>query len=215
MIALGPPKFIPSGAGFKAPYSLNFAADLSYLVSLSGEIQGSGIQVKTLEIDNTANGSDCRINLRGRDVFVPPYSLVRVNCGESPDAIIVGGSASAKVTANLLTYFLPEETRIKKVQNVGGFPPIGASQNLVSISSNNNPIKVFSIGDPVTNFVDLTNSASSAANLAWGFDSNCSMGTLAPGSSYRISMTCETNELWVKFTGGSGSGGGTYTAIGG
>jgi hypothetical protein len=214
MVALGPPKFIPSGSGFKASYSLNFAADLSYLVSLSGDVQGSGIQVKTLEIDNTANGSECRINLRGRDVFVPPYSLARVNCGESPDAIIVGGSASAKVTANLLTYFLAEETRIKKVQNVGGFPPIGIAQNQITISTNN-PIKVFSIGDPVSNYVDLTNSASSAANLGWGFDSTCSMGTLAPGSSYRISMTCETSELWVKFTGGAGGGGGTYTAIGG
>jgi hypothetical protein len=210
MIAESPPLFTPSGKGFKAHYALSFSSDLVHLVYLRGDIQGAGVEAKTLLVDNTANSSVCTLNLRGRNVMIAPYSQQYVDCSGAPDIVVTGGSATATVSLDVLTYAVTEQTIVKKTLNVGGLPPIGIAK-LNQLIPTNVPTKVLSIGDPVTSFVDLS-STGTCPNLYWGFNSNCSSGVIAINNSYHISMSCDSQELWVK---PAGDGQGAYSLIGG
>jgi hypothetical protein len=209
MIAESPLLFTPSGKGFKAHYALSFSSDLVHLIPLFGDVQGVGIEAKTLLVDNTANSSACSLNLRGRVVMVAPYTQQYIGCSGAPDAVITGGSATASVSVDVLTYSLPEQTLVKKTLNVGGLPPIAVSINdTVSATAK----KVLSIGSPITNFADLFN-ADATYGLLWGFDSSCSNGMVNANSSYHISMSCDSQELWLK--AGNGANFINYKILGG
>jgi hypothetical protein len=210
MIAESPLLFTPSGKGFKAHYALSFASDLMHLIHLLGDVQGNVVEAKTLMVDNTANSSACSLNLRGRSVLVAPYTLQYVDCSGAPDVVVTGGSASAQIALDILTYTVAEQAIIKKSLNVGGLPPVSVSQ--LNGTFSNTPLKVLSIGSPVTSFVDLTNSSSNSYPMNWGFDSSCSTGQIAIGATYHISMSCDSQELWICNTQ---AGSAHYSLIGG
>jgi hypothetical protein len=201
MIAESPLIFTPSGKGFKAHYALNFSSDLVHLIPLFGDVQGAGIEAKTLLVDNTANPNACSLNLRGRVVMVAPYTQQYIDCSGALDVVITGGSATASVSLDVLTYTMPEQTLVKKTLNVGGLPPISVSINDIVYATAK---KALSIGSPITSFVDLFN-ADATNGLLWGFDSSCSNGTVNANSSYHISMSCDSQELWLKTAGGAPS----------
>jgi hypothetical protein len=199
MIAESPLLFTPSGKGFKAHYALSFSSDLVHLIPLFGDVQGAGIEAKTLLVDNTANSNACSLNLRGRVVIIVPYAQQYVDCSGAPDVVIIGGSPAANVSLDVLTYTMPEQTLVKKTLNVGGLPPISVSINDVVYATAKNAL---SIGSPITSFVDLFNT-DATHGLSWGFDSSCSNGTINANSSYHISMSCDSQELWLKAASGA------------
>jgi hypothetical protein len=210
MISEAPPIFVPSGPGFKASYSLTFSSDFDHCIHLFGSLQGDAVSAKTLAVDNGSNSAGCTVTLRGKSIPIPAYSVAYVDCEGELDAVISSNSATSKISVDVLTYSKPEQIITKKTLNVGGLPPVAISKSGTATST---PTKVLSIGEPVTAFVDLITGTGSSANAAvgWGFSSSNMLGTVQQNSSYRISMNCETNELWL--TGSSGTC--PYQIIGG
>jgi hypothetical protein len=215
MISEAPPIFVPSGPGFKASYSLTFSSDTDHCIHLFGSLQGDAVSAKTLKVDNGGNSAGCVVTLRGKTVPVPAYAVAYVNCEEALDAVISSNSSTAKIGVDVLTYSMPEQIIVKKTLNVGGLPPVAISK---SGSLNSTPAKILSIGDPITAFVDLfcPQSSTTSGGVKWGFTSSNFIGSVAYNTTYRISMSCETSELWlVAYDGSTSSPSSTYQIIGG
>jgi hypothetical protein len=214
MISEAPPIFVPSGPGFKASYSLTFSSDPDHCIHLFGSLQGDAVSAKTLMIDNGANSAGCRVTLRGKSVPVPAYAVAYVDCGGALDAVISSNSSTAKIGVDVLTYSMPEQIIAKKTFSSGGLPPIAVSK---SGRVDKTPTKILSIGEPVTAFVDLTAyNGDSDGGLKWGFSSTNTIAALTNGSTYRISMTCESLELWVySYSPSNSSTACSYQIVGG
>jgi hypothetical protein len=213
MISEAPPIFIPSGPGFKASYSLTFSSDFDHCIHLFGSLQGDAVSAKTLKVDNGGNSAGCVVTLRGKTVPVPAYAIAYVDCGGALDAVISSNSSTSKIAVDVLTYSMPEQIIAKKTLNVGGLPPVAVSKsgNVTATT-----IKVLSIGDPVTAYADLTcTNASSTGGIYWGFSSSNVLGSVTYNNTYRISMSCESTELWLTAYDSANTPGARYQIIGG
>jgi hypothetical protein len=215
MISEAPPIFVPSGPGFKASYSLTFSSDPDHCIHLMGSLQGDAVSAKTLAVDNGGNSAGCTVKLRGKTVPVPAYAIAYVDCGGALDAVISSNSSTAKIAVDVLTYSMPEQIIAKKTLNVGGLPPVAVNKSGLVYTT---PVKVLSIGDPVTAYADLscTGASSSSGSIKWGFSSSTFIANVSNGATYRINMSCENSELWIyAVDGGVGSPFAYYQIVGG
>jgi hypothetical protein len=138
-----------------------------------------------------------------------------VNCEDALDAVISSNSSTAKIGVDVLTYSMPEQIIVKKTLNVGGLPPVAISKAGKVASS---PTKVLSVGDPITTYVDLscTSANNSSNTLRWGFNSSNYVAEVLIGSTYTISMSCESSELWLyAYSTATGSPECNYQIVGG
>lgn len=192
MVSENPPIFTPSGKGFKASYSLTFASDLQHHIYLMGGIQGDSVESKTLKIDNGKNASACVITLRGQDVPVGPYTVQYVDCRGVLDVIIKGGSPTALILVDVLTYVISENATINKNISIGGLPPISYVASLVTVNPGGN-YNVLPLGTAVSFYVDVSVGSTTAF---WGFASGQNLGGLTNGVTSRILIDCSANPLW-------------------
>lgn len=196
MIAGLPPIFVAAGSrGFKASYSLTFAADINYLIYLHGGLQGDSVVAKTMKIDNSRNGSACTISMRGDSQPIPAYTTQYVDCVDALDAVISAGSNSSIINIEILTYSIPESSITNKNLSVGSKPPISYSSGILSVYTV--ATKYLSLNSPITSYVDIAVNPSSGAGVKWGFTSATTNGEIGVGGTYSVNMDGSINELWI------------------
>jgi hypothetical protein len=97
---------VSGGKGLGANYSLNFTADLTHQIPLTGAWQGDSVKALSLFINNYENNFSLTVTGGNSSKLIPAYSTGYLDIS-SFDSVTITSSGAATVTVSVLNYVLP------------------------------------------------------------------------------------------------------------
>jgi hypothetical protein len=97
---------VSGGKGLGANYSLNFTADLTHQIPLTGAWQGDSVKALSLFINNYENNFSLTVTGGNSSKLIPAYSTGYLDIS-SFDSVTITSSGASTVNVSVLNYVLP------------------------------------------------------------------------------------------------------------
>jgi hypothetical protein len=199
---------VSGGKGLGANYSLNFTADLTHQIPLTGAWQGDSVKALSLFINNYENNFSLTVTGGNSSKLIPAYSTGYLDIS-SFDSVTITSSGAATVTISVLNYVLPygfdargnppdvsnNDPLISQTGFIGHYDGINNGVNF--LNSKNNQLYSFSNGTTLST-IQKRYGDTSAKIISTSHDDgvlNPSVAMVSSAQTYEISVYPEVQTL--------------------